>query len=44
VQCGWTNMMELTVAFRNSANMPKNGKICDREFDVQRTVHHDIFL
>ena len=41
--------MELTVAFRNSANVPKNGKISGgdntvREFDIQMTVHRDIFL
>ena len=46
---GRTNMTELIVAFCNSANVPKNGKISgddniDHEFDIHVTVHRDIFL
>jgi len=42
-------MTELTVAFRTSADVPKNGKISvgdntDREFDIQVTMHRDTFL
>ena len=49
VPCGRTNMTELIVAFCNSANAPKNGKIpggdnTDHEFAIQRTVLCDIFL
>jgi hypothetical protein len=36
VPCARTNVTKLTVAFRNSANMPKNGKISKGDNTTER--------